>query len=150
MKKELDELLVTKYPKIFRDRHGSMLETAMCWGFDCNDGWFWLLDSLCSSIQSYIDNNPHLKITQVVTTQVKEKFGGLRFYYIGGDETINGMVWLAEHQSYNICEQCGSTSEVGSTDGWIYTRCKSCAEKEGLHSWKLNSERKDEDEEEED
>src|SRR5690606_25822126 len=29
-----------KYPKIFRDRHGSMTETAMCWGFDVGDDRF--------------------------------------------------------------------------------------------------------------
>jgi hypothetical protein len=140
MTRELDELLVSKYPKIFADRHGDMRATAMCWGFECNDGWFWLLDSLCSSIQGYIDNNGHLNIPQVVATQVKEKFGGLRFYHYGGDDIIHGMVWLAEHQSYNICENCGSTKDIGRTSGWVYVRCKECAEKEELLNWKLNSE----------
>ena len=38
MKKELDEALVAKYPKIFKYRHAPMTHTAMCWGFDCGDG----------------------------------------------------------------------------------------------------------------
>lgn len=123
MRKELDNILVEKYPKIFADRYEDMTKTAMCWGFDCDDGWFWLIDSLCSSIQSYIDNNNK---PQVVATQVKEKWGGLSFYFIGGDNYTDGMVWLAEHQSYKICEKCGSTENVTQTKGWIKTLCNNC------------------------
>jgi hypothetical protein len=128
MKKELDEKLVKTYPLIFKDRHGDMKETAMCWGFECNDGWYWLIDNLCDSIQSYIDlNQPHNSdITQIIATGVKEKYGGLSFNYGGGDRLIDGMVWLAEHLSYKICENCGSTKNVTQTEGWIYTRCEIC------------------------
>jgi len=126
MKKELDEKLVKKYPKIFVDRYGDMKKTAMCWGFECGDGWYWLIDNLCDSIQSYIDNNKHLNIPQVVAVQVKEKFGGLRFYIEGGNEYINGMISIAESMSYNICENCGTTENVTQTKGWVYTRCENC------------------------
>jgi hypothetical protein len=61
--------------------------------------------------------------------QIKEKFGGLRFYYTGGDDTIYGMTSLAESLSYRICEACGSTKDVGQTQGWIYTVCKPCFDK---------------------
>ena len=139
MTKELDDRLVKKYPKIFADRYKSMQETAMCWGFDHGDGWYWILDELCNSIQSYIDNNPHKNIPQVVATQVKEKFGILNFYYIGGDEYIAGMVHLAERMSWHTCEVCGSTKNIVHTKGWIKTRCKSCLREETrkrpLRSW---------------
>jgi hypothetical protein len=55
MKKELDELLCKKYPKIFKDRNGDMKETLMCWGFECGDGWFNIIDQLCANIQHHID-----------------------------------------------------------------------------------------------
>lgn len=148
MKKELDDKLCQKYPKIFADRHADMRTTAMCWGFECNDGWYWLIDQLCDKIQSYIDLNKHLKISQVIATQVKEKYGGLRFYYIGGDNRIDGYVSFAEHLSYAICEKCGSTENVGRTDGWIYTRCEKCAKKEDLINWKSNEQIQLENEEE--
>lgn len=61
--------------------------------------------------------------------QIKEKFGGLRFYYSGGDDAIHGMVSLAESLSYKICEGCGSTKDIGYTKGWITTMCKECYEK---------------------
>ena len=62
---------------------------------------------------------------QVVAQQVKSKFGGLRFYYSGGDDYIRGLVDLAESLSYHICEECGKMDEtVGHTQGWIITLCK--------------------------
>jgi len=131
MNSKLDSYLVQKYPKIFVDRYGDTKETSMCWGFQNNDGWFWLIDQLCESIQSYTDNNNSYrkdndKIKQVVATSVKEKFGILSFDYYNGDNLIEGMVWLAEHMSMNICEFCGSTHNVGRTTGWVYTICKEC------------------------
>lgn len=130
MKKELQEQLYKKYPLIFQQKDLSMKETCMCWGISCWEGWYFLIDQLCFSIQNYIDQNKHLKIQQVQATQVKEKFGHLCFYYQGGDDNIGGMVHLAENMSYNICEQCGSTENVGQTTGWIYTLCKSCSSKD--------------------
>jgi len=56
MKKELDEQLVKKYPKIFVNRRGDMRETAMCWGFECLDGWYDIIDNLCRVIQNHVDN----------------------------------------------------------------------------------------------
>lgn len=127
MDEKLDKKLVEEYPKIFQNRNASLTETAMCWGFDCGNGWYWLIDKLCDTIQEYINLN---NVEQVIATQVKEKYGGLRFYYTGGDETIEGMIWLAEFLSFNICEECGSTEEVTQIDtGWTYTRCKNCKEK---------------------
>lgn len=57
MRDELDELLVKKYPKIFRDRHGDMRNTAMVWGLECGDGWFNIIDALCVNIQSHVDRS---------------------------------------------------------------------------------------------
>jgi hypothetical protein len=55
VRRELDDLLCKKYPKIFADRNKSMMETCMCWGFDCGDGWFNIIDRLCANIQHHID-----------------------------------------------------------------------------------------------
>jgi hypothetical protein len=144
MTKELDKKLCAKYPKIFAQRNLPMNQTAMCWGFDVGDGWYWLIDQLCDRIQSYLDNNPHLKIPQVEAVQVKEKFAGLRFYINGGDDDIYGAISLAEHMSYNICEVCGSTKDIGCTQGWLMTICKSCFDSAEPRikdrGWKANKE----------
>jgi len=55
MKQELDKLLCEKYPKMMVNRNKGMQETCMCWGFDCGDGWFNILDQLMGNIQHHID-----------------------------------------------------------------------------------------------
>lgn len=124
MTPELDKVLVEKYPKIFKDRYGNMQQTAMCWGFETGDGWYQLIDRLCRSIQSHIDSNPHLNISQVVAVQVKEKFATLRFYIRGGNEYINGMIAFAEAMSAKICERCGNHGKTLDDGGWYKTRCE--------------------------
>jgi hypothetical protein len=179
MKKELDEKLCNDHPLIFANRNASMQSTAMCWGFDCGDGWYNIIDKLCENIQQHIDWNTKnisdakrynnalslyqkkrddselikwynygngepneaclkrvrdavfnpvrkiapKKIHQVVATQVKEKFGTLRFYYEGGDETIHGMVSMAESMSSVMCETCGAPGELRGLI-WRYTSCE--------------------------
>jgi hypothetical protein len=62
-------------------------------------------------------------VRQVVAMQVKEKFSTLRFYYEGGDETIRGMVQMAESMSSVTCETCGAPGQRRSSHGWHYTSC---------------------------
>tara|TARA_Y100000034_G_C6884403_1_gene405860 strand:+ start:175 stop:573 length:399 start_codon:yes stop_codon:yes gene_type:complete len=129
MKKELEDKLFEKYPKIFRQKDLPMNETCMCWGIECGDGWYNILDMLCKQIQWHIDKN--LKEdelegnVQVEATQVKEKFGGLRFYYHGGNDFINGLVWMAEGMSERTCERCGAPGKPDGTS-WVTTLCESC------------------------
>lgn len=121
MRPELDSKLCEKYPAIFQDRYADMQQTAMCWGFECSDGWYQLLDNLCSDLTRIgID---------VKATQVKEKFGTLRFYteYRGADEQLcriaDAIISAAEHRSGQICEECGDWGWTNS-EGWLTTRCK--------------------------
>ena len=55
MKLELDQLLCEKYPKMMVNRYKDMKETCMCWGFECGDGWFNILNQLMGNIQHHID-----------------------------------------------------------------------------------------------
>jgi hypothetical protein len=55
MKQELDKLLCEKYPKMMVNRNKPMMETCMCWGFECGAGWFNILDQLMGNIQHHID-----------------------------------------------------------------------------------------------
>lgn len=139
MNEILDKQLCEKYPKIFAGRNSPMTETCMCWGFGHGDGWYNIINQLCSNIQGHIDwnnsqrerllkENKHNltipdEIKQVVATQVKEKFGTLRFYYEGGDSKIDGMVRMAESMSSVTCETCGKPGTTGGT-GWIHTACE--------------------------
>lgn len=178
MNQVLDKQLCEKYPKIFADRYKPMTETAMCWGFECGDGWFNIINILCSNIQSHIDwlrgqkantlrynralkralehgdrswltyyytkgrddvsdwmikrieedvNAGRYRVVkeppaQVVASQVKEKYGTLRFYYNGGDDYIRGLESMAESISACTCEKCGNQGRIRGR-GWLYTAC---------------------------
>ena len=124
MKQEFDEYLCSVYPKLFVNRNKPMTETAMCWGFECGDGWFQILNQLCQNIQHHIDwkNRGGEVVPQVTVDQVKEKFGTLRFYYTGGDDYISGLVSMAESMSGVTCESCGKPG-TQTSGGWIKTAC---------------------------
>ena len=134
MRQELDELLCEKYPKMMVNRHKPMTQTAMCWGFECGDGWYNILNQLMSQIQHHVDwKNRDTKVVdgcvQVTLDQVKEKFGTLRFYYTGGDDHIRGLVSMAEAMSSVTCEKCGNAG-LFRGKGWYYTSCEEHANEE--------------------
>lgn len=121
MSPELDNALCEKFPLIFAERNGSMTTTAMCWGFDVGDGWHSLIDVLCEEVQRETDQQGAL---QVVATQVKEKYGGLRFYVGAATDRQMAMIDLAEALSYRTCEECGAPGALVSNEGgWLATRC---------------------------
>ena len=136
MRQELDKILCEKYPKMMVNRNKNMQETCMCWGFECGDGWFNILDQIMVNIQHHIDWKQAQKekydrgegCTQVTLDQVKEKFGTLRFYYTGGDDAIDGMVRMAESMTGVTCEECGNVGERRG-GGWVHTYCEPCEEK---------------------
>ncbi len=96
-------------------------------GFAVGKGWWPIIETLCANIQSHTDwwNRNHEKhpvVEQVTVNQIKEKFGGLRFYYTGGDDTIAGMVRMAESWADHSCEDCGAPGTRRS-GGWVRTLC---------------------------
>ena len=106
------------------NRNKDMQETCMCWGFECGDGWFQILNQLMGNIQHHIDwkNKDGEVVPQVTLDQVKEKFGRLRFYYTGGDDYVRGLVSMAESMSGITCEECGKPG-TQTSGGWIKTVC---------------------------
>lgn len=55
-------------------------------------------------------------------SQVKEKFGGLRFYVETSNDAIFNRILLAEEESLRTCEVCGSPGKQRD-GGWIRTLC---------------------------
>jgi hypothetical protein len=61
--------------------------------------------------------------------QIKEKFGGLRFYIGGGSDAIYRRIDQAEAESFKTCELCGEPGKLYA-DGWCISRCTTCWENE--------------------
>lgn len=124
MTPEAEKRLLDKYPKIFAGYYLPMTETAMCWGVDCGDGWYVLIDQLCSALQWDTDHN---REPQIVATQVKEKFGTLNFYTQGATDKQFGMIKMVEYLSSTVCERCGANgATTSSSTGWLTTLCPKC------------------------
>jgi hypothetical protein len=60
--------------------------------------------------------------------QVKEKFGGLRFYIGSGSDAIFDRIAQAEEESDRTCETCGAPGKARG-GGWILTLCDTHAKK---------------------
>lgn len=80
----------------------------------------WDIERAEEAMQNDIDVTPKLDYIRVA--QIKEKFGGLRFYYDGGDNEISGMVRMAESWAARSCETCGNVGKQRG-GGWIRTLC---------------------------
>jgi hypothetical protein len=115
--------LLKKYSKIFAQYKWPPTKTAMCWGLEFGNGWYNLIDKLCENIQHYIDTH---KQEQIQATQVKQKFGGLCFYYRPYNKIVDILIQVAMNDSVKTCETCGSTEDVKLTKGWVTPLCKKC------------------------
>ena len=98
------------------EKHG--LKPRCASGVD--KGWINLVDELCTKLK-----NGGFDLANVA--QVKEKFGGLRFYTDGPttpeqQELIN----KAEKRSRKLCELCGVEGKTQAKGDWHITVCKPC------------------------
>lgn len=60
--------------------------------------------------------------TVPVASQIKEKFGGLRFYVNGATDKHWNYIHFAESMSYKICEECGKPGTYYPF-GWHHVAC---------------------------
>lgn len=92
---------------------------------EIGEGWYPLIDKLCSYLQFHTDFN---KQPQVTAAQIKEKFGTLRFYECAADARQREVISFAEYLSGSICDVCGAPGKARQ-GGWIVTRCDEHANK---------------------
>jgi hypothetical protein len=137
---EFNSHLIKEFPLMFPE----LVEISV------SPGWRTIILELCEVTQSYItwrnssrklllEDNPYNhsipeEVSQVKVGQIKEKFGGLRFYFDGGDRYVAGAVRMAEAWASQICEQCGAPG-TRRTGGWIQTLCATHdAERKAQHN----------------
>ena len=118
-----DELLV-KYPKLYSDLPY----------FECDNGWLPLIEDLSRKLEA-INNKYEDPEDKIYAVQVKQKFGGLRFYVYRSenisekDKDISSkLIDEAEKTSYTVCETCSNPAFSRTERGWITTLCDKCLE----------------------
>ncbi|MBL1319559.1 MAG: hypothetical protein COA63_000670 [Methylophaga sp.] len=116
-------------PIIYRGRHGGPKQSLMAFGFSCGPGWFDLINELSLQVEAIANKQKNKGCVDdklPIVTQVKEKFGGLRFYMSNQNDEIRQLIEKAEAKSYRICEQCGHQGKLSRDGGWFRTECESC------------------------
>ena len=81
-----------------------------CYDSFFHDGWYDLVFNLMADIQQL---NTNVKVLQI-----KEKFGGLRFYVNSASEEIHELICKAEEKSEIICEFTGNQGKNRQIFGW--------------------------------
>jgi hypothetical protein len=118
--------LVTAYSDLFDPTAGDP-PTARGWPW-VSDGWSDLLESACVRIRAAVRADGGT----FHATQIKEKYGTLRFYWEGtlspeADARVEEAIDLAEARSAVTCEICGEPGLLHGP-GWFTTRCAQHAE----------------------
>lgn len=113
------ERMAARYPELM-DCHPSV-----------HQGWENILDRMLESIRVQIKQIPDFPPARI--SQIKEEFGTLRITHHGGDDTIRGIIIMAESISHRTCEECGcpATAKLSLYRGnkdWIRTLCHRCSE----------------------
>src|SRR5512146_3224372 len=92
------------------------------WINDVGPGWQPLIRGLDANLREL---DPNYRIGQI-----KEKFGGLRYYvdaFEGDTELADKLVRAAEDVSFKLCEDCGAPGEPSAWNGfWVETLCSRC------------------------
>lgn len=106
----------------------NVLENVYCgWSLAEDSGWNGLLWKLLTELDM-LEAEKGATEPRLAVAQVKEKFGGLRFYVDGPNKKQRVNIQAAEQASYWICQHCGTSHNVETKahHGWLLTLCESC------------------------
>lgn len=87
--------------------------------FECGGGWRFLLGDLLQRIAATLSDEEKQEFQ---ISQIKEKFGTLRFYTYGGSDRIDALVESAERASEITCDVCAGRGRIRNS-GWVSVRC---------------------------
>jgi hypothetical protein len=99
--------------------------------FECDSGWYQILKDLIADLIALGWDKQ--------VCQVKEKFGGLRFYINSGSDEIHNRIIEAERLSHETCEITGHPGKTRRDLGWHVTLCDEEYEKRLLKRIKKRS-----------
>ena len=126
MRHELENSLYEKYPELFKNHVLPISVSCMGLGIDIGDGWYDLLDKLCTNLMNYCNRTG--KIIPAFD-QIKQKFGLVCIYLTPYTVELDEYIAQAVAQSLAICELCGKVGQLRLENGWMSCRCKSCLKK---------------------
>lgn len=111
------------YPGVYGAGPWTIRNSLLGDGFLCGPGWYPLIERLSADLAEIVRQEGLRRFRAV---QVKEKFGGLRFYTTGGNERTLARIAEAAQEAEHTCEGCGAPGHIRSIDGWLTTICDDC------------------------
>jgi hypothetical protein len=126
--------LKARFPQVFRKLTPDGYQRGTPVGertIECGPGWYALVAELAHTLERQIQRLPTKERQRVFCVQVKEKFGGLRFYMSSKTPAMAAAIERAVQKSFRICEDCGRAGKVRNRHGWLTTLC-TAHEKERL------------------
>ena len=119
MSPEKEQILYKSFPALYRDPFSKHIE--------CNDGWYQLIYTLSGKIDDIFRASKLSDDDCPKVDQVKEKFGGLRFYVSCISPAIKEDIYAAinvfEAHSFQTCELCGRNGKLRDDRAWMKTLC---------------------------
>lgn len=132
MKTELENKIYTDFPEFFNSVKSEPIESChtpqYLFGIECDSGWYQLLYDLFTELNNNVkqlQSETSYTVVYPQMMQIKEKFGGLRFYVDSATDEQYKIISKYEHLSYHICEICGKKGKLRNVFGWYITLCKS-------------------------
>ncbi len=121
MNQENSKRLFEEFPELFR-------KELLLNGFECQDGWFFLLHDLAMRIDNHLRYD-FLK-NYVEITAIRQVMGRLKFTTCTCDGSVLGMLDKAEAQSTTLCELDGNPANglYVCPPYWQRYLCKRCAD----------------------
>ena len=116
MSPDKDAQLRADYPLVFQ-------KPLLDGGTACGDGWHGLLLVLSRDLERLIGELPEESRSAYHAAQVKEKFGGLRFYMSRTTDEMREAIAQAERASFCVCDVCGEPGRVHIISMLVATRC---------------------------
>lgn len=89
MNSQLTQRLYADFPSLYRGQAKPPTESSMCWGIECGDGWYLLINELSKQLVAHLEQRPELDFE---FTQIKNKNHSLRIHYRGGDRVIEELI----------------------------------------------------------
>lgn len=125
--------LIKEYPfllprNVFTDKVSDTYDYSYTLLDDMPKGWKKAFgEKLCKELKKVLVEDSLLDDYRV--TQIKEKFGQLRWYDNCGSEKLYKVIDKYESLSEHTCIECGSKGKMQDLFGWISPYCDECYKK---------------------
>ena len=119
MNKDLQKLILSRYPELYRHQDGYPLAQ---FGLQIPDGWLDLVSELSADIMAYVKRTG---IPTPIVLGIKEKFAMLRVWIDQTNDDLDKMIEQAVSRSNSICEECGAEGTLYERNRrWLHVFCE--------------------------